>query len=74
MCVYVYTSLSFSLSEIKGIIYYSPETYVNMQFLVYRGPWHSCFILTEKNGVTTATAIPPGTEAAPVYVALVKVH
>lgn len=45
-----------------------------MQFLVYRGPWHSCFILTEKNGVTTATAIPPGTEAAPVYVALVKVH
>lgn len=48
--------------------------YVNMQFLVYRGSWHSCFVLKEKDGVTTATAIPPGTEAAPAYVALIKVH
>lgn len=45
-----------------------------MQFLVYRGLWHSCFIFEEKNGVTTAAATPPGTEAAPVYVALIKVH
>lgn len=32
--------------------------YVNMQFLAYRGLWHSCFVLKEKDGVTTATAIP----------------
>lgn len=43
-----------------------------MQFLVYRGLWHSCFILREKNGVTTATAIPPGTEAAPIYASTYK--
>jgi len=45
-----------------------------MQFLVYRGFWHSGFICKLKSGVTTATAIPPGAKVAPIYVPLTKVH
>lgn len=69
--VYVSIYLSLFLSELFTI---ALRWYVNMEFLVYRGLWHSCFVLKEENGVTTATAIPPSTEAAPIYVALIKVY